>query len=90
MPPRGWTGAGTRGPKGKKIPISGRIVNIVDIYDALRSKRPYKEAFDHERSCEIINGLRLRFDPVIFEAFQGCAEEFRRLFDENQQEHFER
>lgn len=86
-----WDGSGyPRALKGKQIPISGRIVNIVDIYDALRSKRPYKEAFDHERSCEIINGLRLRFDPVIFEAFHGCAEEFRRLFDENQQEHFER
>lgn len=80
-----WNGAGyPRAIKGEEIPISGRIVNIVDIYDALRSRRPYKEPFPHEAACKIIDGAEERFDPMIFKAFHDCAEEFRRLFDENQ------
>jgi len=85
-----WDGSGyPEGKKGIEIPISGRIVNIVDIYDALRSKRPYKEAFHHEKACRIIDGESRTFDPVLYEAFRDCADEFRRLFDENQQERFD-
>lgn len=79
-----WNGGGyPRGLKGEEIPVSGRIVHLVDIYDALRSKRPYKKSFTHEDSCSIILGEPERFDPKIFKAFQDCSEEFRRLFDEN-------
>lgn len=83
-----WNGNGyPRGLKGDKIPLSGRIVNIVDIYDALRSRRPYKEPYDHEPSCGIISDIKDHFDPVIFKAFQDCSEDFRRLYKENQDEH---
>lgn len=79
-----WNGEGyPRGLKGEEIPISGRIVNIVDIYDALRSVRPYKESFDHEGSCGIIFRHPERFDPRVLSAFRDCSEEFRRLYDEN-------
>lgn len=79
-----WNGEGyPRGLKGEEIPISGRIVNIVDIYDALRSVRPYKEAFDHEASCDIILRYPERFDPAVLSGFRDCSEEFRRLYDEN-------
>lgn len=79
-----WDGTGyPRGLKGKEIPMPGRIVNMVDIYDAIRSKRPYKEAMSHEQACGIITKLKPRFDPVIYEAFHGCAPDFKRLFDEN-------
>ncbi len=82
-----WNGAGyPRQLKGEDIPVSGRIVNIVDIYDAIRSKRPYKEAFDHESAVRIITGAEARFDPVIFKGFLDCAGEFERLFDEHQQD----
>lgn len=82
-----WNGQGyPRGLKGEDIPIAGRIVNIVDIYDALRSKRPYKEAFDHASSCKVIDNMKDRFDPVVFDAFNYCAEEFRRLFEENRED----
>ncbi len=82
-----WDGKGYPGAlKGEEIPFSGRIVNIVDIYDAIRSKRPYKEAFPHSTACGMIEGKAERFDPAVFRAFQDCAEEFRRLFDENQEE----
>jgi putative two-component system response regulator len=82
-----WDGKGyPMGLKHDEIPISGRIVHLVDIYDALRSKRPYKEAFDHERACGVIDGQKERFDPEVFKGFLTLAEEFRRLFDENRQE----
>lgn len=83
-----WNGEGyPNGIKGEEIPISGRIVQLVDIYDALRSKRPYKDSFDHKKSIGIIENLNARFDPVIYKAFRDCSEEFRRLFDENQEEY---
>lgn len=82
-----WDGTGyPNGLKGEDIPISGRIVNIVDIYDALRSKRPYKEAYDHSTTLGIIDSAPQHFDPAILKAFHDCAEDFRRLFDENQEE----
>ncbi|MFQ5736432.1 MAG: HD domain-containing phosphohydrolase [Thermodesulfobacteriota bacterium] len=82
-----WNGAGyPRGLKGEEIPISGRIVNIVDIYDAIRSRRPYKDAFDHESAVRIIKGSEGKFDPRVFKGFLDCAEQFKRLFDEHQQD----
>lgn len=80
-----WNGSGyPNGLKGEAIPLSGRIVHLADIYDAIRSKRPYKESMSHDMACDIINGnLKERFDPVILNAFNSCNKEFKRLFDEN-------
>lgn len=80
-----WDGTGYPGGlKGEEIPLSGRIVHIADIYDAIRSKRPYKEQMDHDTACDIItNKLKERLDPVILNAFRDCHKEFKRLFDEN-------
>ncbi|MBI5642152.1 MAG: response regulator [Deltaproteobacteria bacterium] len=84
-----WNGSGyPKGLKGAEIPISGRIVNLVDIYDALRSRRPYKEPFSHEAACKILDNAEERFDPEVFKGYKDCSDEFRRLFDENQQEYF--
>lgn len=58
------------GLKRDEIPLEGRLMAIVDVYDALRSKRIYKEAFSHEKSLEIMLSERgTHFDPVLLDAF---------------------
>ncbi|OYP30382.1 two-component system response regulator [Rhodopirellula sp. MGV] len=62
---------------GEKIPLAARIVAIADVYDALRSRRIYKPAFSHERSCEIICGdAGSHFDPRLVAAFERVHEQF--------------
>ncbi len=83
-----WDGSGyPSGKKGEEIPISARIMCICDIYDALRSKRPYKPAFDHEKTVEIIINGDSRtqphhFDPLILAAFKQHHQAFCDIFDE--------
>jgi len=58
------------GLKGSDIPLSGRLMAIIDVYDALTSKRVYKPAYDHEYALQIIvNDSGKHFDPEIVEAF---------------------
>ena len=66
-----WDGTGyPRGLKGKETPLAGRITAIADVFDALTSKRPYKEAFSLEKSFDIIRkGKGNHFDPDVVEAF---------------------
>jgi putative two-component system response regulator len=66
-----WDGSGyPRGTIGKNIPLQGRIMAIADVYDALVSKRPYKEPFSHERAMQIMRESRgSHFDPTILDAF---------------------
>lgn len=60
-----WDGTGyPNGVKGNAIPLSARIVQIADIYDALRAERPYKPAFSHEKSVDIITKGDDRIDPL--------------------------
>ncbi len=71
-----WDGSGyPRGLKGHDIPLVGRIVTIADVFDALTSKRPYKEAFSLEKSLDIIKEEKGRhFDPQVVEAFLSCLD----------------
>jgi len=53
-----------------KIPLSGRLMAVIDVYDALTSKRVYKEAMSHQKAIEVMRSEAERhFDPVIFQAF---------------------
>jgi len=82
-----WDGGGyPQGLKGEAIPFPARLMNIADIYDALRSKRPYKPPFTHERALEIITQGDGRtspehFDPEVLAAFARCAEHWREIHD---------
>lgn len=71
-----WDGSGyPQGLAGEEIPISARILGLADVYDALRSKRVYKDAFSHEKSREIIIEERGKhFDPEIVDAFLPSEE----------------
>lgn len=65
------------GLAGDAIPLSGRIVAVADVYDALTTRRSYKEAFTHEASRSIIiNDSGSHFDPAIVDAFQQCEDSF--------------
>ena len=82
-----WDGGGyPNGYRGETIPLTARIMNICDIYDALRSKRPYKPAFDHLKTVDIITRGDGRtqpehFDPVILAAFKQNHQSFRDIFE---------
>ena len=68
----GHSGPGGRAlPKrGEEIPLFGRIVSVADVYDALRSRRAYKEPWDEERILEAMRlGAGTQFDPTIIKAF---------------------
>ncbi len=75
-----WDGSGYfKGTSGEDIPLCARIMAIADVYDALTSRRPYKEPYSHEKAVEIITeGRGSHFQPCIVDAFLDCAEEFRR------------
>lgn len=72
-----WDGLGyPKGIKGAKIPLAARIVSIADVFDALLSKRPYKEPFTLEKSFEIIGDMSGKnFDPRVVEAFFASRDE---------------
>jgi putative two-component system response regulator len=76
-----WDGSGyPDGIAGTDIPLLGRLMAIVDVYEALTSVRPYKKAFDHQASVEIIRqGKGTHFDPALVEIFERCSEKLRLL-----------
>jgi HD-GYP domain-containing protein (c-di-GMP phosphodiesterase class II) len=73
-----WDGTGyPAGLAGEDIPLSARIMALADVYDALRTERPYKKIISHEKSREIIISERGRhFDPRIVDAFLSRETDF--------------
>lgn len=83
-----WDGSGyPMGLRAGQIPLSARMVALADVYDALTSKRFYKEAYTHERAREIIAGLRgSHFDPDVVDVFLQVEHRFRRICKELREE----
>lgn len=72
-----WDGSGYPvGLKELEIPLSARIVAIADVYDALTTKRPYKPAYSHEESLNIMKKESSKFDPQLFKFFLENDNEF--------------
>lgn len=72
-----------RGIRGVEIPFPARIAALADVYDALTSKRVYKDAVSHEEAKTVIMDLSGRqFDPVIVDAFVAVQQQFERLSKE--------
>jgi HD-GYP domain-containing protein (c-di-GMP phosphodiesterase class II) len=76
-----WNGKGyPNGLKGESIPLSARIVAVADVYDALISKRPYKEPWSHQDAVsEITKDSGEQFDPIVVEAFISLSDKFNEI-----------
>ncbi len=81
-----WDGSGyPNGLQGKQIPLAARIVALADVYDALTSDRPYRDAVSHEEARDwIVSRYAQQFDPAVVEAFVAREEDFRRIYLINQ------
>ena len=76
-----WNGTGyPEGIAGDAIPISARLMAIADVYDALISRRIYKEPIPHARAVEIIHSEKgQQFDPDVADAFLSIQDDFRAI-----------
>lgn len=76
-----WDGSGyPKGLKGDAIPVSGRLMAVADVYDALISRRVYKNPFSHTKAVNIIlAGKGSHFDPDMVDAFMEIQEDFRQI-----------
>ena len=76
-----WDGSGyPLGLAGRDIPLSARLMAVADVYDALISRRVYKEGMPHEKAVRIIEeSAGSHFDPAIVAAFMGLQDEFQAI-----------
>lgn len=83
-----WDGSGYPvGLAGEKIPLEARIVAVADVFDALTTRRPYKEPFTFEDSIDILKqGRGAHFDPAIIDVFFADLSIFREYYDRFKQE----
>ena len=80
-----WDGKGyPHGMKGDEIPLSARVMAVADVFDALVSKRSYKDGFPIEKALAIIReGVGTQFDPQVAQAFLDAEEKVRKVAEEN-------
>ncbi|MGQ9855172.1 MAG: HD domain-containing phosphohydrolase [Fervidobacterium sp.] len=78
-----WDGKGyPNGKRGEEISIEGRIISIADVFDALTTKRPYKEPIPFEEAVNMILSEKGKhFDPVVVDAFVSCLEQIRNVYE---------
>ena len=75
------------GLAGDEIPVSAQAVSICDVYDALVTERSYKPAYSHEKAMAMIkNGECGKFNPLLLECLDECADEFASIIDEGGQD----
>jgi putative two-component system response regulator len=76
-----WDGSGyPKGLAGEEIPLSGRLMAVADVYDALVTQRAYKPPFSHKKTVKIIlEGKGKHFDPNIIDEFLKCEGEFKQI-----------
>ena len=76
-----WDGSGyLQGLSGEQIPLEARIVAVADVYDALTTRRPYKEAYSEEEAIAMIQQeAGIHFDPRIVEIFMSQGDALRRI-----------
>ena len=84
-----WDGNGypegkSGGKEGEGIPIEARIMSVADVYDALVSKRCYKEPMSFEQAYKtMIDGMGKQFDPDLEEIFVACRKDLEQYYSEN-------
>ena len=80
-----WDGAGYPDKlAGEEIPLEARIMAVADVYDALVSRRCYKEPLSFEQASEIMcEGMGSQFDPSMKEIFLSCREKLEEYYSEN-------
>jgi len=73
-----WDGKGyPQGLKGEQIPLAARIFSVVDVWDALRSDRPYRKGWSEEKTLEHIHSLSgVHFDPKVVDVFLSSMDNF--------------
>lgn len=78
-----WDGTGYPNHlKGDQIPVGARMMAVADVYDALVSRRPYKEPYPHEVAVqEIINGKGTQFDPDVVDAFMNIVDQLPSIYE---------
>ncbi|GHU33516.1 response regulator [Betaproteobacteria bacterium] len=74
-----WDGSGYPNRlAGEAIPLLGRVMAVVDVYEALTAKRPYKKAFDHDKAMQVIEeGRGAYFEPALVDLLVDCADRMR-------------
>ena len=79
-----WDGTGyPQGLRGADIPVAGRVMALVDVYDAVRARSLYQRCLSHEDTVGlIVKGRGTHFDPAVVEAFLGVSARFKIVSDE--------
>ena len=79
-----WDGTGyPQGLRGTAIPVAGRVMALVDVYDAVHARALYQKSLSHDDTVEfIVKGKGTHFDPAVVDAFLGVAADFKTIADD--------
>jgi response regulator RpfG family c-di-GMP phosphodiesterase len=79
-----WDGTGyPQGLRGTEIPVAGRVMAVVDVYDAAVTRSLYRHSLPPDEAVRfIVEGKGTQFDPAVVDAFVRVAQEFRRVSDD--------